>query len=122
VISKKRTAPEKSGAVESDNLSSLAEALAAVDRTVIARLEGNLAGLAALSTNCIIHLTGAAITAAASACHTACLAALGLIGKAFFCIKFLLTSSKGEFLSAIFADERLVFVHVIPLKNNLVRP
>ena len=101
----------------------VSEAVTAHDRTVGAGLEGNLAGLAAFRANCVIHLarrsvTVAAIAGTASGCaltsDTAGFAALRFVRKAFFGEKFLLVGSKGEFLSAIFADDGLVVVHLLP--------
>ena len=74
-------------------------------------LKGNLAGVAALGADGIKHLAGAcSIVACALTVGTACLASLGLIGEALLCVKFLLAGSKGEFLSAIFADQYFVAV------------
>ena len=74
-------------------------------------LEGNLARLAAGSANSVIHLTFGAFSARGLASLTARLTTLRLVGEAFFSIKFLFTCSEGEFLSAILADQSLVFVH-----------
>ena len=98
------------------HLGSAAETIAAVDRAVIAGLEGHLAGDAAGGTNGIIHLAGgtavpAAGTAAALAGITAGLAALGLVLEAALCEKFLLTGGKGELLATIFANDHLVLEH-----------
>lgn len=90
----------------------ISEAIAAVDRAVFTGLERNLAGLSAFSADCVEHLAGLAVTSCALTCSTACLATLRLIGKALFSVKFLLSGSEGEFLSAILADERLVSVHL----------
>ena len=96
------------------------EAIAAQDRSVGTGLEGNLAGLAAFRANCVIHLarrsvTVAAIAGTASGCaftsDAAVFATLRFVRKTFFGEKFLLVGSKGEFLSAIFADDGLVAVH-----------
>jgi len=79
------------------------------------RLEGNLAGLTALSTNSIEHLTGAAVpTGIAFTGITAVFAALRFVRKTFFRVKCLLAGSKSEFLSAILADQGFVVVHEIP--------
>ena len=80
------------------------------------RLERNLAGVAALGANRLEHLTGCtrSITARILAVGTAVLASLGLVGEALLCVKFLLAGSKGEFLSAIFADQYFVAVHRLP--------
>ena len=80
------------------------------------RLKGQLAGLAALRANSVIHLAGSiALTAICLAGVTAGLAALGLIGEALFCIELLLAGSENEFLSAFFTGQCLVSVHEIPL-------
>jgi hypothetical protein len=93
---------------------SILEAFAAVDRTVIAGLEGNLAGLSTACAYCIIHL--ACLSAVCCfASIAARFATLRLVGKALLSIKFLLTGSEGEFLSTILADQCLVVVHEIPL-------
>ena len=93
---------------------SILKAFAAVNRAVITRLERNLASLSALRAYCIIHL--ACLNAVCCfASIAARFATLRLICEALFSIKFLLTGSKGEFLSAIFADQSLVVVHEIPL-------
>jgi len=73
----------------------LSEALAAVDRTVFARLEGHLAGLAAACANGVEHL--ALTTGSVLAGIAACLAAL--------------TGGPNELFAAIFAYQSLVFVH-----------
>lgn len=78
------------------------------------RLERNLAGISALGASSVIHLTCTALATLGLAVLTASLASLGLIGKALLDIKFLLTCSKGEFLSAIFADQSFVAVHRKP--------
>ena len=91
------------------------EAVAAIYGTVSMRLKGNLAFFTAFCTYGVIHLTGCGAVASILACVTACFAALGLICETFFCVKFLFTGCEGEFLSAFFADEGLVFVHDIPL-------
>ena len=97
------------------------EAIAAHDRTVGAGLERNLTGFSTLCANRIVHLAGGVVTVATIAGTTvsgsaftgdpAGLAALRLVRKTFFGEKFLLVGSKGEFLSAIFADDGLVAVH-----------
>jgi len=90
----------------------LAEAIRAVDRTVRAGLEGNLAGFAAACANCIVHLTVAAATGRALlAGGTAILAALGFIRETLFRVEFLLAGGEGEALSAIFADDGFVAEH-----------
>ena len=81
------------------------------------RLERNQAGVATLGANRLKSLagcTGSSLTARVLAVGTACLASLGLVGEALLCVKFLLAGSKGEFLSAIFADQYFVAVHRLP--------
>ena len=79
----------------------LSEALAAVDRTVLARLEGNLASLAAAGADSVKHL---ALTAGSVlAGITAGLAALGLIGKTALGIELLLTGGEHELIATFFA-------------------
>jgi hypothetical protein len=97
------------------------EAIAAVDRTISAGLEGDLAGLSACGANRIIHLTAAAVSSASLACVAAGLAALRLVCEAFLGVKLLLAGSKHEFFSAILADQGLVVEHIVPLKNNTRR-
>ena len=91
----------------------LAEAIAAVNRTIRAGLEGDFAGFAAACAGCVIHLTVAAAAAGRTllAGRTAILAALGLIGETLFRVEFLLAGGEGEALSAIFADDGLVAEH-----------
>ena len=90
----------------------LTEAIAAVNRTIRAGLEGDFAGFAAACAGCVIHLTVAAATGRALlAGGTAILAALGLIGETLFRVEFLLAGGEGEALSAIFADDGLVAEH-----------
>ncbi len=95
----------------------LSEAIAAIYRAVAVRFERNLTRLSALCADRIVHLACTVITVALT-CVTACFATLRLVCKSLFSIKFLLAGSKSEFLSAIFADEGLVVVHNIPLKNT----
>ena len=97
----------------------LTEAVAAVDRTIVARFEGNLAGLATLRADRVEHGPSAAAVAGILllARGSAILAALRFVGKTFFGEEFLLAGSEGEILSAIFADQGLVAVHWIPQKN-----
>ena len=99
------------------------EAIAAHDRTVGTGLERNLTGPATLCTNRIVHLAGCIITVAAVAgtaigvtltSDAAGFAALRFIREAFLGEKLLFVGCEGEFLSAIFADDGLVVVHLIP--------
>jgi hypothetical protein len=87
------------------------EAVAAINRLVIPRLKRYLAGLPAFGTDSVEHLTVTAPLRVAFPCIAAWFAALGLVCKAFFCMKFLIPGGKSEVLSAILADEDLVVVH-----------
>jgi hypothetical protein len=89
----------------------VAEAIAAIDRTVIMGFKGNLACLTASGANGVIHLTFGAFATSVLASLTAGLTTLGFVGETLFSIKFLLTGGESEFLSAILADQSLVFVH-----------
>ena len=80
----------------------LREALAAVDRTVRLRLEGNLGLAAAGSADSGEILTGT--TGGSLAGIAAGLAALGLILEAALCVKFLLTCGEHELLTTFFAN------------------
>lgn len=92
----------------------ISEAVAAVYGAIGAGLKGNLAGLSAFCADGVEHLACTVVGGIFTLC-AALAAALGLVGKALFGVKFLLTGSKGEFLSAFFADQGLVCVHEIPL-------
>ena len=96
------------------SLLSISEAIAAVDGTIGARLEGNLAGLSALCADCVKHLTCTVMVGIFTLC-AAFLATLRLVGEALLGVKLLLAGSEGEFLSAFLADQGLVCVHEIPL-------
>lgn len=83
----------------------LLEALAAVYRAILTGLERNLARISAACANCIIHLAlEPAFASLGFTLVTASLATKGLVLKTLLGIKFLLSGSKSEFLSAIFAD------------------
>ena len=99
----------------SKSVVSVLEALAAVNGAIVVRLEGNLALLTALCANSGEHLAGASLATACLTSGAAVTASLGLVGEALLSIKFLLSGSESEFLSAFLADECLVSVHVIPL-------
>ncbi len=93
------------------------EAVAAVNRAVVVRFEGNLANLAASGANRFEHLTVSASAGAAAFFSIAArLAALRFVCEALFGEKFLLAGSEGEFVTAIAADQSLVVVHIIPQK------
>ena len=92
----------------------LSEALAAVHGTVGLGLEGNLCLAAAACAGSGEELTGA--TSAVLAGIAACLATLGLVLEAAFSIERLLTGGENKLLTAIFALQSLIFVHLeIPL-------
>jgi len=83
-----------------------AEAIAAVNRTFVPGLEGNLASLAAFGADSIKQLTSTAGSGTASllAGHTAGTAALRLVLEAALCVEFLLTGGENELLAAVFAN------------------
>jgi hypothetical protein len=89
----------------------IAEAIAAINGAIIMGLKRNLAGVAALGANGVKCLTCAALSTLSLAVCTASLTSLRLVGETLLCVKFLLAGSKGEFLSAILADQSLVAVH-----------
>lgn len=93
----------------------LSEAIAAIDRTIAARFERNLARFAALCTDRIVHRAVSAAGGVAFTRVAAGPAALRLVCKALFGVEFLLAGSEGELLTAIFASQDLVVVHGIPL-------
>ena len=87
----------------------LAEAVTAVDRTVVLRLERHFRLLAAVSADDFVHLALLATLAAATALLAAVTAANRLVLKAFFRIKLLLACAEDELLAAVLAYQRLVF-------------
>ncbi len=82
----------------------VAEAVTAVNRTIILRLEGDLSLLAAVSANNSEELTlrSAAITLATTLV-AAVTAANGLILEALLLVECLLTSGENEVVATIFA-------------------
>lgn len=76
-------------------------ALAAIYRSVIAGLEGNLSLLATVCTYCReeLFLRSCGVL---SRC-AAFLASLGLVLEAFLCVEFLLTGCENEFLTTVLA-------------------
>ena len=110
--SRARDVPPNQSAVSLTSV--VLEALAAEHGLVVARLEGNLAGLAALSTHSVEHRTTVALTAVCLPCSPAVPASLRLVLEALLGVKLLLARRKNEFPSAILADQSLVSVHVIP--------
>jgi hypothetical protein len=89
------------------------EAVAAVYRSVVRGLEGNLSFAAAFSANCGEHFSGS--LGSLFSCVSASLAALGFVLEAAFSVEFLFACGKNEFVAAIFAGESLVFVHLVVL-------
>ena len=84
-------------------------AFAAVNRSVLTRLKGNLCNSTAGIAGCFKPLTLA--TSCILACISASLATLGLVYKAFFGIEFLFAGCENEFVAAFLTDESFVFVH-----------
>ena len=81
----------------------LVEAVTAVDRTVILRLEGHLGLLAAVSTGDLEHLALLTAITAAAALVAAVTAACRLILETLLSIEFLLTGGESEFLATFLA-------------------
>ena len=80
----------------------LSVACAAVYRSIIGRLEGNLRNATAFCTSSLVHLA-LGLTACLSLV-TAALASLGLVLEASFSIEFLFACGEYEFSAAIFAN------------------
>ena len=80
----------------------LGEALAAVDRTISARLKGNLGFLTAVGADAYIGLSLA--SGSVLACVAASFASLRLVLEAFGSIKLLLTGCEYELIAAFFAN------------------
>ena len=98
------------GTLESLFLLHFSVAFAAVNRSVVGGLEGNTSFLAALVTSGGEEfLLGLASVLALIA---ACLASLGLVLEALFCIEFLFTGSENEIVSAVLALQCDVLIHV----------
>jgi hypothetical protein len=83
--------------------SSVCKAVAAVDGTVAAGLERNLAFLAALGADCIVHHALGTSSDTLAGC-TAGSAALGLVLEAALCVELLLTGGENELVAAICAN------------------
>ena len=90
----------------------LSEAIAAVNGTIAARFEGNLAGSAATGADRIEHLAGFAAAGSLLTGRAARLAALRFVRKALLGVEFLLAGSEGEVLAAVFANQGFVAEHV----------
>ena len=82
---------------------SVCKAIAAVDGTVAAGLERNLAFLAALGADCIVHHALGTSSDTLAGC-TAGSAALRLVLEAALCVELLLTGGEDELLAAILAN------------------
>jgi hypothetical protein len=101
---------------------SCCKAIAAIHGSVIGRLEGDLCRLTALGANSVKQFSlrlsnrGAAILS----CITAISASLGLILEALFSIEFLLAGSENKLLSAVFALQCDVLIHVFLPRFDMV--
>ena len=96
------------------------EASAAEHGTILTGLEGNLGGLTAFGAHSVEHLAGSAGSGTGRlASHTAVTAAGGLILEALLGVERLFTGRENELIAAVFAYQRLVFVHGLepPEKN-----
>ncbi len=96
-------------------LSPVGEALAAIDRTVVAGLKGDFAFLAAFGAHSVEHLAAASFTAGSLAGGAAGLAALGFVLETLFSVECLFVGGEDKFSATVFADESFVVVHGIPL-------
>ena len=98
----------------------LVEAVTAVNRTVILRLEGHLGLLAAVSAGDLEHLALLTAITAATALVTAVTATCWFILESLLSVEFLLTCSEREFLPTLFAYQSLVFKShtIIPLPKK----
>jgi len=87
----------------------IGEALAAIHRSVIGGLEGNLCFFSAVCAYCDEHFAlgfvGALLVVAAR------LAPLGLVLEASLRVKFLLSGSENELRVAVLADKFFVLIH-----------
>ena len=75
------------------------EAFGAVYRSVVAGLEGNLSFLTALSTYSGKHFSFLTFAGSILSLVAACLASLGFVLEALFCVEFLFTSGENEFVA-----------------------
>jgi hypothetical protein len=89
----------------------IGEAIAAINRTIIPRLERNLAFLAARSANSVKHLTLSPAPAIIFAYIAACLTPLRFVCETSLVKEILLTCRKYEFLPTISTDDRLVLMN-----------
>ena len=81
----------------------LVEAVTAINRTVVLRLEGHLGLLAAVSAGDLEHLALLTAITAATALVAAVTAACRLILETLLGIEFLLTGGESELLATLFA-------------------
>ena len=97
---------------EGQSATTSSEASAAEHGTILTGLEGNLGGLTALGAHSVEHLAGSAGSGTGRlASHTAVTAAGGLILEALLGVERLFTGRENELIAAVFAYQRLVFVH-----------
>ena len=82
---------------------------AAIYRSVVRGLEGNLCFLAALCACGCKELSGG--LACVLSCVAARLTSLGLVLEAALCVELLLACGENEFCAAILTNQCLVFVH-----------
>ena len=81
----------------------LVEAVTAINRTVVLRLEGHLGLLAAVSAGDLEHLALLTAITAATALVAAVTAACRLVLETLLGIEFLLTGGESELLATLFA-------------------
>ena len=81
----------------------LVEAVTAINRTVVLRLEGHLGLLAAVCASDLEHLALLAAIAGAATLVAAVTAACRLILETLLSIEFLLTGGESELLATLFA-------------------
>ena len=86
----------------------LAEAVAAVDRSIVFRKERNLRLLAAIGADHLVHLTSFAALMIATTLVATVAAARRLVLEALLRIEFLLACAENKFLAAVFANECFV--------------
>ena len=95
------------------------EAVAAVDRLVATRLEGNLSLLAAVRADRGEHLTlRAGVPVSGAESGAALRAAARLVLEALLGVELLLGSREDEFLAAVAANEGFVLIHNRILLNK----
>ena len=89
------------------------EAFGAVYRSVVAGLEGNLSFLTALSANSGKEFSFLTFAGCVLSLVAACLASLGFVLEALFCVEFLFTGGEYEFVATFLALSGLVLVHCL---------